>query len=248
MTDPTPTSPSAEPTGPPADPATQRAQAAPASASTTPPPSYRSKTLTAWLALLLGALGLHRFYLHGLGDRWGWLFPLPTFLGLLGLQRMDRFGQDDRLARLLVPLLGLTISIAMLSAIVHALTPDEKWDARFHGGQAVTETGWGPVLAAIFALLIGGGVLMGTIAFTGQKFFEWQLEQARAGAAPVATATPVGDDAALAACRPSATRTEAAFACRPASETRGGGLGGQLGGGAHALHGAPKLARPGLPV
>jgi hypothetical protein len=39
-------------------------------------------------------------------------------------------------------------------------------------------TGWGPVLAAIAALLVGGAVLMGTIAFSGQRFFEWQFEAA----------------------------------------------------------------------
>jgi hypothetical protein len=31
------------------------------------------------------------------------------------------------------------------------------------------------VLGVIVALLLGAGVLMGTIAFGGQKFFEWQL-------------------------------------------------------------------------
>ena len=32
----------------------------------------------------------------------------------------------------------------------------------------------------IVALMLGAGVLMGTIAFGGQRFFEWQVEQARA--------------------------------------------------------------------
>ena len=31
----------------------------------------RSQTIATWLALLGGRLGLHRFYLHGLSDRWG---------------------------------------------------------------------------------------------------------------------------------------------------------------------------------
>ncbi len=139
----------------------------------------RSKTLAAWLALLGGTLGLHRFYLHGLRDPWGWLLWPPTLLGLVGLDRMDTLGQDDRLAWLLIPLLGLSISVAMLQAILIALTPDEKWDARFNPAGPASATGWGPVLAAIAALLIGGGVLMATIAFGGQRFFEWQLEGER---------------------------------------------------------------------
>lgn len=139
-----------------------------------------SKTLAAWLALLVGTLGVHRLYVHGLKDRWAWLFPLPTLAGLAGVVRMNTLGQDDHWAWALIPLLGLMISLAMLTAIVYALTPDEKWDARHNPGRAAAATAWGPVLAAALALLIGGAALMGTVAFGGQKFFEWQLN---AGAA-----------------------------------------------------------------
>jgi hypothetical protein len=141
--------------------------------TTTP---YRSKTLAAWLAFTLGTLGLHRAYLYGWRDLPAWLFPLPTLLGLAGVARMRNLGQDDHLAWLLIPVLGLSISAAMLTAIVYALTTDEKWDARHNPGHAGVATGWGPVLAAIAALLVGGAVLMGTIAFSGQRFFEWQFE------------------------------------------------------------------------
>lgn len=139
------------------------------------PLRYRSKTLATWLALLLGTLGIHRFYLHGAKDLLGWLHPLPTLLGLAGVVRMQNLGQDDRTAWLLIPVFGLMFSLAMLTAIVYALTPDEKWDARHNPGHPGRGTRWGPVLAAIVALLLGGGVLMGTIAFGGQKFFEWQM-------------------------------------------------------------------------
>lgn len=143
---------------------------------------YRSKTLASWLALLLGSLGVHRLYVHGLRDRLAWFYPWPTLLGLLGVNRMQSLGQDDHAAWLLVPLLGAMLSLAMLTAIVYALTPDDKWDARHNPGRPGPGTGWGPVLAAILALLLGGAVLTGTIAFGGQKFFEWQLEADRSGA------------------------------------------------------------------
>ncbi len=137
---------------------------------------YRSKTLAAWLALLLGTLGWHRLYLHGLRDPLAWLHVPAALLGLAGVVRMLNLGQDDRIAWLLIPLLGIVISAAMLQTLVIALTPDERWDARYNAGQRARPTAWGPVLAAIAALLLGGGVLMGTVAFGGQKFFEWQLQ------------------------------------------------------------------------
>jgi hypothetical protein len=157
----------------------------PASDSSAPAPRpdalapYKSKTLAAWLALLVGTMGLHRLYLYGLKDVWGWLHPLPSALGLLGVMRLRSLGQDDHLAWALIPLLGVMISVTMLTAIVYALTPDDRWDARHNPHHPGMNTAWGPVLAAIMALLLGGGIFMGTIAFGGQKFFEWQMESER---------------------------------------------------------------------
>jgi hypothetical protein len=139
---------------------------------------YRSKTLATWIAVLGGTLGLHRFYLFGWRDRIGWLHPWPTLLGLAGVQRMRAFGQDDRVAWVLIPVLGLMISVAMLTAIVFGLTPDETWDARHNPGLPPRPTGWAPVLGVILALLLGASALMGTVAFGGQRFFEWQMESA----------------------------------------------------------------------
>ena len=138
---------------------------------------YRSKTLATWIALIGGCLGAHRFYLHGKGDVWAWLHPVPTLLGLAGVLRMRALGQDDHVAWLLIPLLGLMLSIAMLAAIVMGLTADEKWAERFNPGQAVQASGWAAVIGVILALMIGGAALIGSIAFGGQKFFEYRAEQ-----------------------------------------------------------------------
>lgn len=136
--------------------------------------SRKSKTIAAWLALLTGVFGLHRFYLHGLNDRWGWLHPLLTLPGVVGINRMNELGQDDRLAWLLIPLLGLSVVAALLSGIVYGLTPDERWDQRHNGGQAGPASGWAAVIAVVACLLIGGTVLMATIAFSAQRYFESQ--------------------------------------------------------------------------
>ena len=139
----------------------------------------KSKTVATWAALLGGTLGLHRFYLRGLSDLWGWLHVLPTLAGFVGFMRMRDLGQDDRLSWVLLPVLGLMIAQAMLHAIVYGLTPDEKWNARHNPDGPASETRWGPIFGVILALLIGATVLMGTIAFAGQKFFETLQENAQ---------------------------------------------------------------------
>lgn len=141
---------------------------------------YRSKSLAAWLALLGGALGLHRLYLNGLRDTWAWLHWLPTLVGWVGLQRLLQIGQDDQLAWLLVPLLGLMLSLGALFAILYGLKPDEQWDARYNPGLQPRKTTWAPVLAAVAALLLGGGILMATITYSVQMFFQWELEKSAA--------------------------------------------------------------------
>jgi hypothetical protein len=140
---------------------------------------YKSKALATWVALLGGSLGLHRFYLHGMRDLLAWLHPLPTLVGLWGLHRMLDLGQDDHLSWVLLPLLGLMLAQAALCAIVYGLTPDARWDARHNPGAPVHTTAWGPVLGVIAALMIGATALMATIAFSGQRYFEWQVEAAR---------------------------------------------------------------------
>ena len=140
---------------------------------------YKSKTLAAWIALIGGGLGLHRFYLHGLRDVWGWLWWLPTLVGAYGVQRALTLGQDDQLAWLLVPLLGFSLAGAMLSAMVYGVTPDEKWNQQFNPGGRPHLSGWGVVFALVLSLLLGATVLMSTIAFSGQRYFEYQIEEGR---------------------------------------------------------------------
>ncbi|MDO9313294.1 MAG: hypothetical protein Q7T97_01950 [Burkholderiaceae bacterium] len=153
--------------------------------------SYKSKTLATWIAIVGGSLGLHRFYLHGLRDLPGWLHPLPALVGLYGVQRARLLGQDDHLAWVLMPLLGCTIVAGMLSAIVYGLTSDERWHARFNGSRPGPNSGWGAVLGAMLALLVGGAVLMATIAFAGQRYFEYQVEsEAAAVSQPARSLAP----------------------------------------------------------
>lgn len=133
---------------------------------------HKSRRLATWLALLGGLLGAHRFYLHGWRDAIGWLHPLLSLTGLAGVIRMRNLGQDDHAAWLLIPLFGGMVAVVMLSTIVIGLTSEERWSARF--GSAGAATGWPVVIAVVIALMVGGAALMGTLAFAGQMFFEYQ--------------------------------------------------------------------------
>ncbi len=143
----------------------------------------KNKTTAAWLAFLGGPLGLHRFYLHGLGDWMGWLLSIPTALGLHGIQRVQELGQDDPLSWLLVPLLGFTIAGCALQAIVYGLMTPEKWNARFNPRAAADstsgETHWLTIGAIVLSLLIGTTILMASIVFSFQRYFEHQIAEAR---------------------------------------------------------------------
>ena len=143
----------------------------------------KNKTIAAWLAFVAGPLGLHRFYLYGKSDLLGWLLPVPTALGLYGIERVTENGLDDMLSWILIPLLGFTIAGCALTAIAYGLTSTTKWNSRFNSTSApdavAGTTNWATIGAVVAALLIGTTVLMGSITFSIQRYFEFQVEEAR---------------------------------------------------------------------
>ncbi|BEP62933.1 hypothetical protein GmRootV213_34870 [Variovorax sp. V213] len=143
----------------------------------------KNKTIAAWLSFLGGPLGLHRFYLRGMGDWLGWLLPIPTALGLYGIERARMYGLDDGWSWVLIPLLGFTIAGCALMAIIYGLMTPEKWNARFNAGAppdaAPGRTNWATIGAVVLALLFGTTVLMASIVFSFQRYFEHQVEEGR---------------------------------------------------------------------
>lgn len=143
----------------------------------------KNKTLTAWLTLLGGPLGLHRFYLFGWGDWLGWLLPIPTALGWYGLERVRRYGVDDQLSWVLLPLLGFCIAGCALMAILYGLMSTEKWNAQFNptspSDTPAGQTGWLTVGAVVLSLMIGCTALLSGIALGFQHYFEYQIEEGR---------------------------------------------------------------------
>jgi TM2 domain-containing membrane protein YozV len=143
----------------------------------------KHKTIATWLALTLGSFGLHRFYLRGWGDWIGWLFPIPTALGWWGIDRAITFGQDDTLSWVLMPLLGISITISCLMGIVYALADRAAWNRRYNAEldeqASAGQTQWLTIGALIACLMIGTVAFMATLTFSFQRYFEHQVEAAK---------------------------------------------------------------------
>lgn len=144
--------------------------------------STKNKTLATWLAFIFGQLGLHRFYLFGFKDKLAWLHPVAAAIGWYGVYRARELGQDDQLAWLLVPILGFTLAATAITAIYYGLSSLEKWNSTYNPQAPDTtagQTNWLVIGAVVFSVLMGATALMASIAFSFQRYFEYQIEEAR---------------------------------------------------------------------
>ena len=142
----------------------------------------KNKTLATWLAFIFGQLGLHRFYLFGFKDKLAWFHPLLAAIGWYGIYRVRTLGQDDQLAWLLVPVLGFLLAATAITAIYYGLSSLEKWNATHNPQQLdapAGQTNWLVIGAVVFSVLMGATALMSSIAFSFQRYFEYQIEEAR---------------------------------------------------------------------
>ena len=84
---------------------------------------------------------------------------------------------------LLIPMLGFNVAGCAINAIVFGLMPAEKWNARFNPSLATDaapgRTNWATIGAIVLALLLGTTVLMSSIVFSFQRYFEHQIEEGR---------------------------------------------------------------------
>ncbi|MRW85544.1 NINE protein [Pseudoduganella sp. FT26W] len=121
---------------------------------------HKNKTLAAFLAFLLGALGLQRLYLRGWRDAWLWahLASLPAaLLVALAAPQADNFYK-------LLPIIVSGLA-GFLEALVIGVTADEKWDARYNpqsGRQS--DTHWPVAVVLVASMMIGSGGLIATIS------------------------------------------------------------------------------------
>ncbi len=119
---------------------------------------HKNKTVTALLSFLLGMLGVHRFDLRGLGDRWGWLHAasLPATAAIMA---------TDPGRPLLINAIPLVISmlIACIETFVIGLMPDEKWDATYNPDSGKQSDSQWFVAALMVANLFYGATLLLTV-------------------------------------------------------------------------------------
>jgi hypothetical protein len=140
----------------------------------------KNKTTATWLTLLVGPMGLHRLYLHRRFDTLSWLQLLPTLAGAYGLLRAREIGLEDHLSWLLIPWIGLSAAASSLTAIVYGLMETEKWNARFNPGSppqvSAGTSNWLSVVGVVVALMLGATVLLSSLAFGLEHFFEFQSQ------------------------------------------------------------------------
>lgn len=137
----------------------------------------KNKTLATWMTLVLGPLGMHRFYLYGWRDTLGWLLILPTMLGLYGLQRVEDYGLDDVGSWVLLPIFGFHLAALCLNAIVYGLMQREQWNGKFNPGASpelpAGQTSWTTIGAIVISLMLGTVFLLSALAYTFQRYFEY---------------------------------------------------------------------------
>jgi hypothetical protein len=141
----------------------------------------KNKTVAVWLTLVLGPLGLHRPYLAQRFDGIAWLHLIPTLIGAYGVLRARSIGLDDHASWVLIPLVGFSVAAASLTAIVYGLMDAEKWNLRFNPKSPIDSasgsSNWLVIGGVVAALLLGATVLLSSIAFSFQRYFEYQAEQ-----------------------------------------------------------------------
>ena len=129
-------------------------------AAATAPAAHKNKTFATFLSLVLGGLGVHRFYLRGSLDRLGLIHvaSVPIAGLVYGLAP-----QADWFFKIL-PLLVSCIA-GFVEALVIGVMSDEKFDAAFNARSGRTsESIWVLALLLVATMMVGATVLIATMA------------------------------------------------------------------------------------
>ena len=123
--------------------------------------SHKNKTFSTLLAILLGGIGAHRFYLYGKKDLWAWAAALTY--ALLAFAAVARLPQSVFIAFLILVI--ISFFAGLISALVIGLTPDEKWDAQHNADSGrSSNSSWFVILLVALTFALGSTALIATIA------------------------------------------------------------------------------------
>jgi hypothetical protein len=121
---------------------------------------HKNKTFATFLALVLGGIGAHRFYLRGSLDKIGLLHVCS--IPIAGLV----YGLAPE-ANLFFKVLPLVVSYiaGFIEALVLGLTPDEKFDAAYNAGSGkASASRWILAVLLVTTMMVGAVAVIGTIA------------------------------------------------------------------------------------
>jgi hypothetical protein len=127
------------------------------------------KTVATFLSTVTGGFGLHRFYMYGKGDFWGWIYAAAFLVyGCLVLTQYP----EKSFGNVLFALFPLPVYVAFIESLTIGLTPDEKWDAKHNRASGMTSASrWPLVMLLVLTLLIGFTALVSSIARASDLFY-----------------------------------------------------------------------------
>lgn len=122
--------------------------------------THKNKTFATLFAALFGAIGLHRFYLHGIRDAWAWLhmcsLPVSAWMFFFGNGKVAMFSA--------VPLI-VSMLTGFIEALAIGLTTDGQWDRVHNRGSGwQSNSRWPLALVLVLTVGIGATTLIASIA------------------------------------------------------------------------------------
>ena len=128
--------------------------------------AFRNKVTLGLLAAALGCIGAHWWYLK---RPYAWLVTILSVALMIIASQQTRWFENPAFFLLFIPTLD-----GFVEALVWCLMSDDRFDAKLNPGLTREHPSrWGPVLIAVFTLLIGTVLLMFGIAMV--VIYVWDL-------------------------------------------------------------------------
>ena len=122
--------------------------------------THKNKTAAAFLALLMGFIGMHRVYLRSTRDKWALLHLASLPASALVLFLAPHANPYYQLLPMIVSYLA-----GLLEGLVIGLMPDEKFDGRYNADSGrQSASNWPLALILVVTMLVATTMLIATIS------------------------------------------------------------------------------------